>query len=436
MPETRVRRPTAYFFGVIENGYGDICACWQYPVTVLLIDGGKAAWTPNLCARENTIPSERKIHMRTSGTMRFFAILLALLVLRWLPTAAIAADGASRQDITAAYTATGSYMEKLGTPGVGSVGGEWMVIGLLRSGRTVEDAYYQSVVEYTRKNIDGNQRLHSVKATENARVILALTAMGKDVTNVDGHDLLQGLSDLSFVVKQGINGPIWTLIALDSGNYSLSAGDVTRERLLEQLLAAQTADGGWTFMGSQADVDMTGMALQALAPYCDTNADVKKAVDTALVTLSQMQNEDGSFTTSAAGSEVTASESSAQVIVALTALGIDPHTDPRFVKNGNSAVDGLLSFFVEGGGFRHMADSDGADGMATEQGFYALTAYSRFVEGKTSLYDMTDVPIVPAEDRNACGIWWVAIPVVILLGGTALWCRNTRKGKRGTETSR
>ena len=138
--------------------------------------------------------------------------------------------------------------------------------------------------------------------------------------------------------------------------------------------------------GSTADPDMTGMALQSLAPYYESNAQVKKAVDKALEALSAMQQEDGSY----ASIDGPSSESIAQVIVALTALGIDPEEDQRFIKNGNSVLDALLDYYVEGGGFRHTLDGE-LDGMATEQGYYALTAYFRFLEGKTALYDMTDI---------------------------------------------
>ena len=133
---------------------------------------------------------------------------------------------------------------------------------------------------------------------------------------------------------------------------------------------------------------MTAMVLQALAPYYGTNAEVKSAVDEALKCLSDLQNSDGGY----ASWGTTNSESCAQVITALTALGIDPDNDSRFVKNGNSVVDAFLSFYVEGGGFAHVAGG-GVNGMATEQGYYTLAAYSRWVNGQTSLYDMSDVEI-------------------------------------------
>ena len=285
------------------------------------------------------------------------------------------------------YKTTGDYIAALGTPGVGSTGGEWMVIGLARSGRTVPAGYYDNVVEYVKANADANERLHRAKVTDNARIILALTSIGKDVTNVGGHNLLKGLDNMAYVQKQGINGPIFTLIALDSHNYP-TMGDVTREKLIQVILDAQLPNGGWNLSGENADTDMTAMAIQALAPYYKTNETVKAAVDKALEALSALQRNDGGF-----GSWGTVnSESCAQVIVALTALGIDPATDSRFVKNGNTVLGALAGFYVDGGGFKHTADGE-RNGMATEQSYYALAAYYRFLNGQTSLYNMSDVTI-------------------------------------------
>ena len=289
------------------------------------------------------------------------------------------------------YKNTGDYMESLGTPTVNSIGGEWMVIGLVRSGRDVPEGYYDEVVKYVQENINDKEQLHRAKSTENARVILALTAAGYDVTNVDGHNLLVGLNTMSYVKKQGNNGPIWALIAFDSHNYEIPEGDVTRDKLIDTILAAQLPDGGWSMssVATSGDADLTGMAIQALAPYYETNTKVKSAVDKALVLLSELQEDDGSY-----GSvDGKCTESTAQVIVALTAMGVDPEKDNRFVKNGNSAVDALNLFYVEGGGFKHTAADTKADGMATEQGYYALAAYDRFLNGETSLYDMSDVKL-------------------------------------------
>ena len=309
------------------------------------------------------------------------------------------------------YKTTGDFMSKLGTPTVNSTGGEWMVIGLARSGRTVPAGYYDNVVEYVKANADKNERLHRAKVTDNARVILALTAIGKDVTNVGGHNLLKGLDNMDYVQTQGINGPIFTLIALDSHNYP-TMGDVTREKLIQVILDAQLTDGGWALSADKADPDMTAMAIQALAPYYKTNETVKAAVDKALEALSALQRNDGGF-----GSWGTVnSESCAQVIVALTALGIDPTTDSRFIKNGLTVLDALASFYVTGGGFKHTADGE-RNGMATEQGYYALAAYYRFVNAQTRLYDMSDVTIQIDSHTHAFGAWTVTTPATCTTDG-------------------
>lgn len=299
------------------------------------------------------------------------------------------------------YKTTGGYIAAKGTPVTGSIGGEWAVLGLARSGRDIPgaDDYYASVEEYVRKAMDEDGRLNRSRSTENSRLILALTAMGKDVTHVAGRNLLDGLDSMSFITKQSVNGPVWALLALDSHDYPVS-GDVTREKLVRAILDTQREDGSWPVIASSQvpDVDMTAMAIQALAPYYE-NAQVKAAVDAALTFLAGVQNADGTFS-EIPGTDASA-ESTAQVIVALTALGIDPTADSRFVKSGVSVVDALCGFYVTGGGFRHLMADKTVDGMATEQGYYALAAYYRLTAGKTSLYDMSDVTITVTPDQPA-----------------------------------
>lgn len=331
------------------------------------------------------------------------------------------------------YKTTGDFMGTLGTPTVNSIGGEWMVIGLARSGRPVPAGYYDNVVEYVKAKADANERLHPAKVTDNARVILALTSIGKDVTNVGGHNLLKGLDSMDYIQTQGINGPIFTLIALDSHNYP-TMGDVTREKLIQVILDAQLSNGGWNLSGNDADPDMTAMAIQSLAPYYKENEAVKAAVDKALDVLSELQLATGGF--GSWGTEN--SESCVQVIVALTALGIDPAKDSRFIKNGLTILDALASYYVDGGGFRHIASGD-RDGMATEQGYYALAAYYRFLNGQTRLYDMSDVtikandqptdpttPVTPATGDNQPVMLWFGS---VLISGAAILLLAQKKKK-------
>ncbi|REK71176.1 S-layer homology domain-containing protein [Paenibacillus paeoniae] len=300
---------------------------------------------------------------------------------------------------------TAAYMQKTITnPIVGSIGGEWTVFSLARSGVQVPDAYYETYYANLTKTLKAKDGvLHIMKYTEYDRVILALGAIGKDVTKAAGYDLLKPLADFNTLTIQGINGPIFALIALDSRAYEIpQVADVkvqtTRNRLIEFILNREIAGGGWA-LGSKpekADPDITAMAIQSLAPYYKSKPEVKAAVDRALQWLSQVQNADGGYKSWGAVN----SESTAQVIVALSALGIDAHLDPRFIKNGRSAVDALLGFAAPGGGFYHIKAGDESNGgaepgfvdpMATDQAMYALVAYERLLQGENRLYDLTDV---------------------------------------------
>ena len=322
---------------------------------------------------------------------RVFSILLVLCLLATLPVSAFSAE---EDSIREAFETTGDYMAALGDPSAGSTGGEWMALGFARSGRDVPDSYYDSVVAYVDEKIDENGRLHATKCTTNCRFIVALTAIGKDPTDVGGHNLLAGLNDMGYIRKVGVSGVIWTLIAFDCGKYEMPKG-IDRETLVDTILDFQVPGGGWANSGNIADPDVTSMAIQALAPYRE-EPEVQSALDDAVTVLALMLDETGNFPSQYGAS----SESVSQVIVALCTLGIDPNTDARFVKNGMSALDGLLGYYVEGGGFQHI-HSGKVDGIATEQGYYALAAYFRMLEGKTPLYDMTDgFTVTPLEPQT------------------------------------
>ena len=288
---------------------------------------------------------------------------------------------------------TAGYLQaQIAEPGTGSVGGDWLIFGLARSGVKVPqkyfDAYYENVEAAVREK---NGVLSDRKYTEYSRTVLALTAIGKNPVDVAGFDLLKPLADFEQVTKQGINGTIFALLAMDSGKYEIpenpdAAVQATRQMYVDELLARELPDGGWTLTGGEPDVDITAMTLQALAKYRD-QADVTAAVERGLAVLSSLQEPDGGYVSWGSSN----SESVAQVIVALTELGV-PLDDERFTKNGITVEDALLRFAQENGAFVHVRDgSGGDDGMATEQAFYALAAIHRAETGETTLYDMTDV---------------------------------------------
>lgn len=308
---------------------------------------------------------------------------------------------AEPQDVSAVlHQAMEQLATKVTTPNFGTSAGEWTVLGLARGGFYEANApyfqeYYDRIVvavdEKASKIAAQNGALHRAKSTDNSRLILALSSIGKEATAVGKWNLITPFDDFKWIQKQGINGPIFALIALDTHDYATTDPTI-RQQCVDYILSKELEDGGWALSGKVSDPDITAMALQALVNYKDQPA-VAAAAEKAFAWLSSAQLEQGGY----ASWGTTNSESIAQVITACTAWGINPDTDSRFIKNGKSAVDALLTFYnAEEKAFHHVMDN-GVDAMATDQGIYALVAYDRLLKGKTSLYDMSDVVFAGAE---------------------------------------
>ncbi len=270
-------------------------------------------------------------------------------------------------------------------------GCEWAVIALARSGFDLPeglfDRYYADVVEYVQGK-KGDFR----KFTEYAKLSIALTAIGRDPSDVGGYDLLQPLLNYENMVSVGINGVSWALLGLDCGGWlsNDTAAAAMRQKYVDLLLSRQLADGGFSLVGKgggemPADTDITAMTLQALAGYTD-QPKVAEAVNKALTCLSGMQQADGGYQTMG----VTTCESAAQVILAMGELGI-PLEDARFCKNGKSVLDGMLVFRQADGSYLHLLDKTGVGSIATEQAFCALVSALRTSRGQSTFYRMPDV---------------------------------------------
>ena len=275
---------------------------------------------------------------------------------------------------------------------------EWSVISYARNSDNTDfsvfDSYYKDV-EGVLKEAKGN--ITKTKYTEYSRLILSLTAINKDVTNVSGYNLLEKLADFNSLTKQGINGPIFALLALDSKNYNIPyVKDLkvitTRQKLIDYILSKEIEEdgkktGAFSMDGINPDVDITAMAVQSLAKYSqDKNA--SDALNRALIFISKSINKDGKIV----NNTIESSESIAQVMVALSSMGIDFATDKRFVsKDGKTLLDGLNTFKVSNG-YCHTIGGE-SNTISTEQSLYALVSYKRLLNNKTSLYDMSDVGI-------------------------------------------
>lgn len=339
-----------------------------------------------------------------SMAKRGCSLLLALVLALGLVVQTQAAS--STPSLSQALTGTAQYVyETVQAPQVGSIGGDWAVLGLARSGYTVPAQYYRdysAAVEAYVKACNGV--LHEKKYTEYSRVILALSSIGKDARDVAGYDLTKALGDYDQTVWQGVNGPIWALLALDCRNYPMPQNpqaktQATRQMYVDYILSCQLPGGGWNLTKTgTADPDLTAMALQALARYQDQTK-VKQAVSQGLTCLSRLQNPDGTFSSEG----VANGESCAQVMIAPGELGISLE-DARFVKNGRTLLDGLLTFYRPGQGFVHAAAGGGANQMACEQALMALAGLQRAQSGQNSLYQMSDARDLTGESQTGQGL--------------------------------
>ena len=320
-----------------------------------------------------------------------------VLVFICLLAIAVPAAAAKETDLQSLVNGSAKYMlSAVKAPEPGDVGGEWAVLGLARSGYTVPDGYFEGYYGKLVAHVkECKGVLHARKYTDYSRVIITLSALGKDARDVAGYNLLTPLGDYDKTIWQGLNGPIWALIALDSANYPMPQNpeaetQATRQMYIDCILDAELDEGGWTLSrrsaADPADPDITGMALQALAKYQDQPA-VAAATERALSIMSEKQDAEGGYSNMWGAAN---SESTVQVLVALCELGIG-WKDERFIKNGHSLLDNLLTYRKRDGGFTHIADgSDGDNQMSAEQGFYALVSCLHFEKGMNSLYRMTD----------------------------------------------
>ena len=352
-------------------------------------------------------------------------ILILALVLTMCIGSGGTAFGATTSKIQTAFEKTGDYIYKtVSAPAFGSIGGEWVMYGLAEAGYDMPDSYIKAYQKTVEEAVEaGKGVLHARKYTEYSRVIIAYAALGLDPTDISGYNMVEKLADFDAVVWQGINGTIFALRALDAGNYAIPEVSgienvTTRQKLVNELLANQLDDGGWNLYYSpgedeeanaqkkailKSDVDLTAMALESLAPYYK-QAKVKKAMEKAVACLSDMQQDDGGYNSWGTVNL----ESCAQVVSALSNIGINPNTDSRFKKNGKSVVDAMLTFYDEKtGGFRHVNTASGGyepvvNQMATEQGYYALAQYFQAVPDKASVKSVT------SPKKGALKVTWPA----------------------------
>ena len=233
------------------------------------------------------------------------------------------------------------------------------------------------------------QTISASKVTDFEKTVIALSAMGynsKKFASNDGttKDLVSSIANFT-QSDIGVNGAMYALIAYQSGHFDLGENVYwTENKLIDYILANELPNGGYAYWGDTAETDLTAMAVTALSPYYETRSDVKALVDKLVNILSTTQNAVGGYDTSW-GTD--SSDSVAQVIVALSAMGIDLSADSRFIKNGYTLVDNLLTFKTANNEFLYATGGEESS-ISTEQAFLALVSYYKLKTESLSSYNV------------------------------------------------
>lgn len=316
----------------------------------------------------------------------------------------------------------------------GTSGSDWIAMTLAFSGETDDfSTYLKELQAYVAQQYKEEGCLDTFKATEYHRIAMTMLALGGDPAAVNANGTTVNLiADGTYnftgetLGQQGSNGISYALLALDSLNYEIPAdAKFTREMMIEQLLAFQTEDGGFAMTGNEnSDLDITSMAVQALAPYTEQE-NVSVAVDAALSWLSENLTENGTFL----AYDNESAESVAQAILALCAMGIDPEADERFINNGKSLMDGLESFRCENGMYMHTKADGIEDGMATYQSLLALEAVQKLRTNGTWILNFTDYQVPESEKGSQITVSVVIGAVVVCAVAAVILALKSRKSK-------
>ena len=261
-----------------------------------------------------------------------------------------------------------------------SFGSEWVMLARLRALKGNEG--------WTRKSADISHYLTSVKAAMKSkklskdakindieRVIMTLTALGYDASNFNGQNLTAWLYQNQKWDNYSPNLMIWSLIALDSGNYTAAKG--YREGLIAQLVKYQhTSTGGFFFSTAWPadDVDMTAMAMIALAPYKDSNAKAKKMYNAGWKFIQSKADDQYNY----GGDSYDPCSTNAYVVIAKCATG-------QTGGDLDATVAWMLKNYLGKKGFNLNGEYNG---MSTYQGLLAMDAYQRASAGATKLFDV------------------------------------------------
>lgn len=232
----------------------------------------------------------------------------------------------------------------------------------------------------------------NVAMTNIDRKIMTLTARGIDCTKLSKYNNGEPFIDakgnevddfVSILYNYSggwtINGPIFALIALDMGNYTIPENALwTRDKLLETILTHKYLSDGF-------GLDMVTMLMQSIAPYQDDpvygERVTAKLWEGFGIVMDSFGTDpfDNPFGVQWGG--VYTSEGASQIICALSAMGVDVHTDVRLNNGKDSVLTSFLNYADFDEGYFAHSNTTPKNAMATYQGCYATQWYLGFLKG-------------------------------------------------------
>lgn len=308
-------------------------------------------------------------------------LLLSVIMIIGTPSVSLASENDIYEVISTGIGSSEAYLSERLTEmhndeGV-EYGSDWAIITMLRSGKSIDPAilteYTQSLTEKV-KGWDEN-----VKPTDAAKAVLAFTIIDKDACDIEGVNLIDLICN-SERLASGTNELAYSLLAIYASKAEIPQDAIWDiDGVIEKLLTFQTENGGFGLFDTEtADVDMTAICVQALAPYISDETvatAIAKAIGFLSDTISEAWNYDDNPNTTA------------QVLLALASLGTDV-TDPAngFGNGTGENIVTALEAYRNTDGNGYLYESS-VNTMATYQIMQAYDAYRKAHKDGVSYWD-------------------------------------------------
>ncbi len=244
------------------------------------------------------------------------------------------------------------------------------------------------------------------------KAALSLTALDVDATDLTASDgtefnLIEKISGFAAEDIGYSSNAIYALSAYDCGDFAVDTG-LTRDAIIDVILESRASNGLWGYSyGGQEfiDYDTTASTLSSFAPYYlaenaqaagiseEHYTQIQDSVNTVIAALSEAQGENGSL-----GS----SNTDAMAVIGLASVGINPNTNPKFIKS-QSLMSALMGYALEDNSGFGFSDNSAYNALATEQAFRAMIAYQGIYDTNAAYNVYMLIPVTMPETGSGSG---------------------------------